>query len=240
MKITFKSIPWLFIVIFLLLVQCTKTNETPVAPKSSAKSMDSPAVDGVTGASSSFDAASSTYTMTVPGGTDITAVKFTFAVPAGATAKPASGSVQDFTKPVIYTVTAEDGSTQTFTVKLVYKSTWASSQDRYDAIRLKAQRVSGIALSSAIPAFFAFATGAVVTDAQTAYMANTAEFARSYDDLKYTVRYAIDRGNLELYSVALTKATGEVEVRKGTDVTFDQNGKWASYKPGWYLGYSKQ
>lgn len=109
------------VLISLLLIQCTKTTDTPI-PKSSAKSLDSPSIDGVTGASSTFDAASNSYTVTVPGGTDITAIKFTFTLPTGATAKPASGSVQNFTNPVTYTVTAEDGSTQTFTVKVVAKT----------------------------------------------------------------------------------------------------------------------
>lgn len=223
----------------LSLIQCTQTDNTPVTPKSSAKSLDSPTVDGVAGTSSTFDAATNSYTMTVPGGTDITAIKFTFALPAGATAKPTSGSTQNFTNPVTYTVTAEDGSTQTFTVRVVYQTTWTTSQSRYDAIRLKAQRVAGVTLSAGLPGFAAFAPGAVVTDAETAYIANTAEYTRGYDDSKATVWYALDKVKLELYSIDLTKATGEVGVRKGTNLTLDQNGNWTSYKPGWGLFYSK-
>ncbi|MFD2573575.1 hypothetical protein ACFSUS_23250 [Spirosoma soli] len=236
--IRINTVCLLFLLSFIL-TQCTKEDATPVTPKSSAKSLDTPAIEGLTGASSTFDATTNSYTMTVPGGTDITAIKFTFALPTGATAKPASGSTQNFTKPVTYTVTAEDGSAQAFTVNVVYKSAWVTSQDRYDAIRIKAQRVSGVALSSAIPAFAAFATGAVVTDADAAYIINTADFVRSYEDSQYIVWQSLDKTKLEYYSVGLTKASGAVEVRKGTNLTLDKNGNFASYKPGWYLGYSK-
>jgi hypothetical protein len=54
---------------------------------------------------------------TVPYGTDITKLKLSFALPAGAKSVPASGSELDFTEPVIYTITAADGVTkQTYTV----------------------------------------------------------------------------------------------------------------------------
>ena len=42
---------------------------------------------------------------------DLTALKPTIEVSAGATVSPASGTVQDFTSPVEYTVTAQDGTT---------------------------------------------------------------------------------------------------------------------------------
>jgi hypothetical protein len=191
------------------------------------------------GASSTFDATTNAYTMTVPGGTDITAIKFTFTLPAGATAKPASGSVQNFTNPVTYIVTAEDGSTQTFTVNVVYKSTWATSQDRYDAIRLKAQRVAGVTVSSAVPYVSPVATNATVVDADVAYIVNTADFQKTYSDAKNITWQALDKTKLEIYFVGLTIATGELRVDKGTNLTLDKNGSLYSYKPYWILFYSK-
>ncbi|GAB4023685.1 hypothetical protein [Spirosoma koreense] len=236
MKSIFNAAPALLPLLICLLVQC-KSNDSSVTPKSSAKSLDSPAVDGVTGATSTFDAATNSFTMTVPGGTDLTALKFTFTLPAGATAKPASGSVQNFTNPVTYIVTAEDGSTQNFTVRVAYKTTWASSQDRYEAIRLKAQRVAGVTVSSSIPG--GFSSNAPITDADVAYIVNTADFIKSYSDSKATSWQAIDKTKLEYYSVSLTLATGELRVDKGVDVKFDQNGNFYSYKPSWALFYSK-
>ena len=49
---------------------------------------------------------------------DITSLSPTVLVSQKATVSPASGVVQDFTNPVIYTVTAEDGSTATYTVSV--------------------------------------------------------------------------------------------------------------------------
>ena len=53
--------------------------------------------------------------VTVPGGTDLTSLAPTI-THTGASVFPASGTPQDFTNPVVYTVTAEDSSTQTYTV----------------------------------------------------------------------------------------------------------------------------
>lgn len=220
-----------------LFVQCKKEDTTPVIPKSSNKTLDNPTVDGITGASSTYDAATSSYTVTVPGGTDLSAIKFTFTVPTGATAKPASGSVQNFTNPVSYTITAEDGSTQLFTVKVLYKSTWASSQERYDAIRIKAQRVSGATVSSAIPG--GFSNNGTITDADVAYIVNTADFLKAYSDTKTTGWQAIDKAKLEFYYISLDNTTGQLRVDKGTNVTLDANGNLTSYKPYWALFYSK-
>jgi len=53
----------------------------------------------------------------VPRGTSLTALGPTFTVSPGATVSPPSGSAQDFTNPVEYTVTAEDGvTTRTYLV----------------------------------------------------------------------------------------------------------------------------
>jgi len=52
----------------------------------------------------------------VPAGTDLTALTPTIKVSEKATVSPASGVVQNFTNPVVYTVTAEDGSTAKYTV----------------------------------------------------------------------------------------------------------------------------
>ena len=52
----------------------------------------------------------------VPAGTDLTALTPTIKVSEKATLSPASGVVQNFTNPVVYTVTAEDGSTAKYTV----------------------------------------------------------------------------------------------------------------------------
>jgi hypothetical protein len=62
--------------------------------------------------------ADTTFTFNdVPAGTDITTLRPTITLDSPkATVSPASGTVQDFTNPVVYTVTAEDGTSQDYAV----------------------------------------------------------------------------------------------------------------------------
>jgi len=58
-----------------------------------------------------------TITLSVPNGTNVTSLSPTIAVSTGATISPLSGAPQDFTNPVVYTVTAQDtATTQNYTV----------------------------------------------------------------------------------------------------------------------------
>jgi len=71
----------------------------------------SPAVVGT------VDAVNHTVALTVPYGTNVTALVPTITLSAGATVDPLTGVAQNFTTPVIYTVTAQDGiTTQAWTV----------------------------------------------------------------------------------------------------------------------------
>jgi len=62
-----------------------------------------------------IDEGAKTITLTVPFGTDVTALVPTI-VHTGTSVSPASGAAQDFTSSVTYTVTAEDASTQDYLV----------------------------------------------------------------------------------------------------------------------------
>ncbi|MFK7813546.1 MAG: T9SS type A sorting domain-containing protein, partial [Maribacter sp.] len=57
------------------------------------------------------DATAHTISAELPTGTDLTAISPVISLSTGATVNPLSGSSQDFTNPVTYTVTAEDGTT---------------------------------------------------------------------------------------------------------------------------------
>ena len=58
----------------------------------------------------------------VPDGTDLTKITPTIVVSPGATVFPLSGSVQNFTNPVTYTVKDVYGDTQNYTVTIVNES----------------------------------------------------------------------------------------------------------------------
>ncbi|MFF7163383.1 family 43 glycosylhydrolase [Streptomyces sp. NPDC008086] len=69
------------------------------------------------------DNAGGTITLPMKEGTDLTALAPEFTLAHGAAISPASGSVQDFSKPVTYEVTGSDGKKRTWTVSaLIMKS----------------------------------------------------------------------------------------------------------------------
>ncbi|GAP47506.1 family 43 glycosylhydrolase, partial [Streptomyces azureus] len=69
------------------------------------------------------DDADSRVTLPLKAGTDITALAPEFSLAHGASISPASGSVQDFTKPVTYEVTGSDGAKRTWTVTALIMKT---------------------------------------------------------------------------------------------------------------------
>jgi hypothetical protein len=73
----------------------------------------SPSVTGV------INETAHTISLTVPFGTDVTNLIPTITISDKALISPNSGSAQNFTSPVTYTVTAENGSTQTYTATVV-------------------------------------------------------------------------------------------------------------------------
>ena len=65
----------------------------------------------------------------VPAGTDVTQLAPTFTIPDTATVDKSSGSVQDFSSPVVYTVKAANGDERPYTVT-VYKEEEITDADR--------------------------------------------------------------------------------------------------------------
>ncbi|WP_247236429.1 DUF5018 domain-containing protein [Telluribacter sp. SYSU D00476] len=134
LKPFFPSISFL---LFVLLVVASCKSSEPEPVKSSQKEISSLSLDGVTAVTVLFDVASNTYIITVPAGTDVKALQLKFTLPQGATSKPLSGAVHDFTNPVTYTVTAEDRSTKTFTVKVVLQDAPKSSEKQITSFALE-------------------------------------------------------------------------------------------------------
>lgn len=87
----------------------------------------SPVVTGI------IDEGNHTITAIVPYGTDVTSLVPTF-VHSGANVQPVSGTAQDFTVPVTYTVTAADGSTSAYTVTVLVAP--ASANAKLDSLTL--------------------------------------------------------------------------------------------------------
>jgi|GEM_PF-755009 len=91
------------------------------SPTSDAKTITSFEVPGQLG-TSTIDTANHTITFVVPAGTDVTALTPTIGIPANASIDPPSGAAVDFSRPVVYTVTAADGSKLEWTVTAVVEA----------------------------------------------------------------------------------------------------------------------
>ena len=103
-----------FGLILILFSTCgSDDDETPIL--SSAKAITSFMVDGIAG---TIDEGAKTVSAEVPNGTDLTSLSPTIVISANATVNPASGAAQDFTNPVVYTVTAEDGTSVGYTATI--------------------------------------------------------------------------------------------------------------------------
>ncbi len=106
--------------------------DTPVTPVTGAKitAFSVLGVDGV------IDQSAGAITVTLPAGTDMTAVAPSVTVTAGAVVSPVSGEVVNLTAPVVYTVTlGEDTSSYTVTVKYersVSQQLWDKLGDNTD------------------------------------------------------------------------------------------------------------
>jgi hypothetical protein len=120
--------------------------------------------------------------VTVPWGTNVTALAPAIAVSEGAVISPASGTPRDFTGPVTYTVTAADGTVLTWTVTVTV--TVAPPLDIWDG---------------AIDIAFAGGTGSSVdpyrisTGAQLAFLAQQVNSGTTYTGQHITLT-----GNLDL------------------------------------------
>lgn len=100
--------------------QCSDDDSSPEEPKGTGKSITSFKLSGLTPTVTATinDGAAKAITATVPVGTNVTALVPTIEISADASVSPTSGTAQNFTSPVTYTVTAEDGSKQLYTVTI--------------------------------------------------------------------------------------------------------------------------
>ncbi|WP_159466681.1 PQQ-binding-like beta-propeller repeat protein [Dyadobacter sp. 3J3] len=119
MKTTIKLFHAFAVFILLAsLASCNNDDPDPVT-KNSSKAISSFSLGSLNlSVAAVIDESAKTIKADLPSGTDLTKLAPTVTVSDKATVSPASGVVQDFTKPVVYTVTSEDGASQAYTVTL--------------------------------------------------------------------------------------------------------------------------
>ncbi len=112
---------------------------------SAAKSIDSFSINGVAGTITG-----TAITMVLPAGTNLTSLSPVIAF-TGASISPNSGVAQNFSGPVVYTVTAQDGSQIQYTVSVTTAASSAKSIDSF-SINGVAGTITGTAITMVLPA----------------------------------------------------------------------------------------
>jgi outer membrane protein assembly factor BamB len=117
-----KLIFYLTFALAVTMASCSKDDPAP-STQSVSKEIKSFVLGTLNPAvTATIDASAKTIKAELPAGTDLTKLSPTITLAEKATVSPATGIVQDFSKPVTYTVTAEDGSTQVYTVTLTIQN----------------------------------------------------------------------------------------------------------------------
>ena len=119
MKTTIKISHFLIVLIVLASLASCNNDEPDPATKNLSRSIISFSLGSLNpSVAAIIDESAKTVKADLPSGTDLTKLAPTITVSDKATVSPASGVVQDFSKPIVYTVTSEDGAIQAYTVTL--------------------------------------------------------------------------------------------------------------------------
>ncbi len=110
--------------ILITLAACQSDDSAELSPKKNITTFSILNVKGT------IDTTNKTITIELPENTDISSLSPEISISDKASVSPKSGQAQDFTNPIIYTVTAEDKSTQKYTVNVSVKPSALSSEKK--------------------------------------------------------------------------------------------------------------
>ncbi|MGH1384746.1 DUF5018 domain-containing protein [Kordia sp.] len=124
----------IYALLVLVLVSC-ENEPAPIITLSSEKAILSFSIDSM---DASINQTDKTITLVLPSGTDITAAAPLITISDNATISPDSGVAQDFSGPVLYTVTAQDMSTVTYTVNVTVTTVVLSAEKQITSFSVNA------------------------------------------------------------------------------------------------------
>ncbi len=104
----------MYALLMLIIISC-ENEPAPIITLSSEKAIVSFSINGM---EASINETDKTISLVLPGGTDITAIAPLITISNNAAIAPNSGETQDFSAPVLYTVTAQDASTVIYTATI--------------------------------------------------------------------------------------------------------------------------
>ena len=193
--------------------------EDPIPAKSTAKDISTFAFSGISPAVNGTISGTS-ISATVPFSVDVTTLAPTIALSPKATVSPASGSAQNFTNPVTYTVTAEDGTNQKYTVT-VTKSAAPKSTEKailtfaFNALSpAVAASISGLNITATLPA----GTDAtkLVPTIMLSPKATVSPATGTAQDFSKAVTYTVtaEDGSTQAYNITITVTPAPVVTTK--------------------------
>jgi hypothetical protein len=117
MKKYFSRIPALLILVLFIVSSCEKDDPKPAPVVSPGKEIISFKIVNPS-ATAVIDTTNKIITLTVPNGTSLSALSTEIALATGHSITPTSGTTQNFSSPVVYTVKRPDNTTTAWTVKV--------------------------------------------------------------------------------------------------------------------------
>ncbi len=185
---------------------------------STAKDIASFYVEGAVGIIDGTD-----ITVAVPFGTNITSLEPTIAI-TGESVSPASGEAQDFTTPVVYTVTALDNSTKEYTVTVVFAESDGNDIISFSIPSLSADGVitaSDIAVSAPSGADLDPLTPTIEISAGATVYPGSGVAQNFRNPVVYIVAAA--DGSVKMYTVTVTSAPSDIATITAVDA--EDNGE---------------
>lgn len=207
---------------------------TVAVAASTAKAITAYSFSGYTGASGVINETAKTIAVTVPNGTNVTALVATFTttgktVKVGTKIQTSSATANNFTAPVAYIVTAGDGLTATYTVTVTVASDTAKAITAYsfagqpDSVGVISESLKTITVS-VLPGTDKTARTATFTTTGTNVKVGTAvqTSGATLNDFTNTVIYTVTAADSTTtpYDVTVTDGAGPIPIDLGTAGNF--------------------
>ncbi|WP_199271495.1 DUF5018 domain-containing protein [Cellulophaga sp. L1A9] len=186
---------------------------TVTMTQSDSKDITTFTIDGVDGTITGTD-----IILTLPSTTDVTELEPTV-THTGATVSPVSGVAQDFTNPVIYTVTAEDASTKEYTVTVTI-----AQSDSKDITTFTIDGINGTIVGTNISVTLPSTTDVTALESTVTHTGATVSPASGLaQDFTSPVEYTVTAadGTTQVYTVTVNLAPALSSDKDITSYTID-------------------
>jgi hypothetical protein len=194
-------------------VEAGRTNDATIPMKTTAKEITAFSFAGPE-ATGIVDTDTKTIAVTVPYGTDVTDLVPTIVVSEGASVSPESGTAQDFTESVAYTVTAADGSTATWIVAVTAVSGTAKEITAFSFVSPEATGIVDTDTKT-IAVTVPYGTAVINLTPTIEFEGSTIDPASGEaQDFTNSVAYTITaaNGSTETWTVTVTKRDSHITV----------------------------